>query len=102
MRKWWDNFSQIGPEYGYYPNASNTWLIVKEEKCDEAKEFIQGTGVAITSEGKIHLRSAIGSQSFMECYVKKKVSGWKREIERLSEIAKTQPQAAYAAFIHGW
>ena len=37
----------------------------------------------------------------MECYVKEKVSGWKREIEQLSEIAKTQPQAAYAALTHG-
>ena len=59
LRKWWDNLSQIGQ----YPNASKTWLIVKEGKCDEAKEFFQGPGVAITSEGKRHLGSAIGSQS---------------------------------------
>ena len=26
---------------------------------------------------------------------------WKREVERLSEIATTQPQAAYAALTHG-
>ena len=30
IKNWWDNISQIGPEYGYFPNASKTWLIVKE------------------------------------------------------------------------
>jgi hypothetical protein len=55
----------------------------------------------ITPEGKRHLRSAIGSCSFVECYVEGKVSEWKGELERLSEIATTQPQAAYAALTHG-
>ena len=34
-------------------------------------------------------------------YVKRKVSGWVHEVERLSSIAVTQPHAAYAAFTHG-
>ena len=32
---------------------------------------------------------------------KKKKSKWCSEVERLAEFAKTQPQAAYALFIHG-
>ena len=63
--------------------------------------MFQGTGVVITSDGKRHLGSAIGSHSFVECYVEEKISEWKRELEHLSEIAKTQPQAAYAALTHG-
>ena len=73
---------------------------MKKESEDHAKELFQGTGIAITSEGKRHLGSAIGSSTFVEWYVKEKISGWKKEIDRLSEIAKTQPQAAYAAFSH--
>lgn len=39
--------------------------------------------------------------SFVECYVQHKVSGWVKEVERLSSNAETQPHAAYAAFTHG-
>jgi len=101
IKNWWDNISQIGPEYGYFPNASKTWLIVKERNVEQAKQMFQGTGVVITPKGKRHLGSAIGSRSFVEYYVEGKVSEWKRELERLSEIARTQPQAAYAALTHG-
>ena len=30
LKTWWDNISELGPEYGYHPNASKTWLIVSE------------------------------------------------------------------------
>ena len=101
IKNWWDNISQIGPEYGYFPNASKTWLIVKERNLKQVKQLFQGTGVVITPEGKRHLGSAIGSHSFVESYVEGKVSEWKRELEHLSEIAMTQPQAAYATLTHG-
>ena len=41
--------------------------------------------------------------SFVECYVERKVSEWKEELECLSEIAMTQPQAMYkyAALTYG-
>ena len=74
LRKLRDNLSQIGPEYGYYPNASKTCVIVKEGKCDEAKNSFQRTGVAITSEGKRHLGSPIRSHSY-EYYVKEEITG---------------------------
>ena len=101
LKAWWDCISAIGPDYGYYPNASKTWLIVKEASLEEATALFQGTGVSITVEGKRHLGAAIGTSSFVENYVRRKVSGWVREVERLSRIATTQPHAAYAAFTHG-
>ena len=33
--------------------------------------------------------------------LRKKINEWCAEIEKLTEYAKTQPQAAYAAFCHG-
>ena len=56
----------------------------------------------ISQEGKRHLGSAIGTRSFVENYVEEKVSTWKEELERLSDIAMSQPQAAYAAFTYGF
>ena len=36
LREWWDCLINICPEYGYFPNASKAWLIVKEGYKDEA------------------------------------------------------------------
>ena len=101
LKAWWDRISAIGPDYGFYPNASKTWLIVKEANLEEATALFQGTGVSITVDGRRHLGAAIGTRSFVENYVQRKVSGWIREVERLSSIVTTQPHAAYAAFTHG-
>ena len=101
LRSWWDQLVDFGPTYGYHPNASKTWLIVKEEKFEEATTTFEGTGVSITQEGKRHLGAALGTIKFIESYVKNKVSEWVHEIEVLSTFAVTQPHAAYAAFTHG-
>ena len=33
LKLWWDRISAIGPDYGYHPNASKTWLIATIERC---------------------------------------------------------------------
>ena len=43
LRHWWDHLVQIGPDYGYYPNATNTWLTVKEEIFPLAQTILEGT-----------------------------------------------------------
>ena len=74
---------------------------MKEGHKDEAKALFEGTDVVITEEGKKYLGSAIGKPTFIESYVKTKVTSWVEELERLSSIAITQPHAAFAAFTHG-
>ena len=101
LREWWDRLTTIGPDYGYFPNALKTSLIVKEGYKDEAVAIFEGTQVVVTEEGKKYLGSAIGKQSFIESYVQQKVASWVDELERLSRMATTQPHAAFAAFTHG-
>ena len=36
LREWWDNIERYGPSFGYFPKASKYWLVVKEEKHEEA------------------------------------------------------------------
>ena len=55
----------------------------------------------VTVEGKQYLGAAVGTRSFVESYVSKKVKKWKSEIEKLSEIAKSQPHSAYTALTKG-
>jgi len=101
LKHWWDKMEEIGPDFGYYANATKSWLIVKEEHTARAAELFQGTDVQITNEGQRHLGAALGSRTFVETYVTGKVQEWVREIEQLAAIASSQPHAAYAALTHG-
>ena len=55
----------------------------------------------MTAGGRRHLGAVIGSVAFREEFVKKHVDEWIVEMKCLSEVAKTQPHAAYSAFVHG-
>ena len=96
---WWDRLVCLGPDYGYYPNAAKTCLIVKPTLLRQAKAIFHGSGVVITDSGK-RIGSAIGTPAFVEGFVQEKVATWVSKMEKLSEVAVTQPQAAYAAFMH--
>ena len=56
------------------------------------------TKINVITEGKRHLGVFIGSNAFRIKYVNEKVTEWCNELKVLSEYAKSQPQAAYAAF----
>ena len=55
----------------------------------------------ITVEGKRHLGAALGTNSYKSSYIDDKVGEWCSRLTKLSEIAQSQPHAAYAAYIHG-
>ena len=40
-------------------------------------------------------------RTFTEEYVRDKVKGWTKDIMDLAKVAKSQPHAAYAAYVHG-
>ena len=73
LRSWWDQLSTIEPQYGYHPNASETFLVVKNEYKDEAKTIFGDTTISVTTRGKRHLRAAVRSRDFAIKYVSRKV-----------------------------
>ena len=101
LRRWWDMLEGIGPNYGYFPNRSKTFIVVKPELVETANEIFQGTGISISTEERRYLGGAIGITSFRNQLIDQKVREWVEEIKTLSEIAKTEPHAAFAAFTHG-
>ena len=100
IRGWWERLQEIGPMYGYYPNASKSWLLVKEQHLHKATDIFRGTDVSITSEGRSVLGSPIGTCAFVDKFVDEKIAVWSNELMALSDIAVSQPHAAYAGFIH--
>ena len=102
LRKWWDNIESYGPSLGYYPKATKSWLIVKPHLLSEAKLIFQGTEINITAEGRKHLGGFVGTQEGEEQYASQKIDDLTKQIETLSEIAKSEPHCAYVVFIKGF
>ena len=96
LRAWWDKITRFGPEYGYYPNPAKTWLVVKEEHLEAARNTFGSSGIQVTTEGRqCTLGAPIGSKEFVEMALKRKVDACVTEVEKLALIAKTYPHAAY-------
>jgi len=52
IKRWWLNLIELGPKFGYYPQESKCWLIVKPKDADKAEERFGDTQISITMEGK--------------------------------------------------
>ena len=101
LRSWWNELAHHGPSFGYHPNASKTYLVIKQEYEEPAKEAFADTDVHMTTHGKRHLGAALGSKTFTEEYVNNKVQGWTKDIMNLADVASSPPHAAYATYVHG-
>ena len=101
IKVWWDLLSARGPAYGYFPNASKTWLLVKDSYEQKARKIFSGTNINITTEGRRLLGAAIGETKFVTEYMDQMVRRISRRVETLAKIAKAYPQAAYTGFTQG-
>ena len=101
LRNWWDKLQQEGPKYGYFVNSTKTKLLVKDQFLHIAHEFFDDTGISIVSDGATYLGGGIGTLTFIEENIRKKVLTWEEELRQLTKIAETQPHSAYAALTHG-
>ena len=99
IKDYWGKLTVLCPKYGYFPKASKSYLIVKEDKLGEARNVFNDSNVYITIEGKRHLGAVIGSNEYREEYLKDLVNDWNNQLVLLSSIAESQPQTAYSAFV---
>ena len=85
-----------------YVKPSKSWLILKTpDLLQHAENIFKDYPIKKTTTGKRHLGAALGTDEFKTSYIDEKVLEWCKRLMKLSEIAKTQPHAAYAAYIHG-
>ena len=47
LRLWWNDLVDMGPLFGYYPNASKTYLVVKPEHEETARDAFADTDVRL-------------------------------------------------------
>ena len=77
-------------------------LIVKDlTNLPAANAIFKDTGVQVKRDGDRHLGAVIGSEDYRDLYVKTKISSWIEDVKQLAEIAKEEPQIAYAACTKG-
>ena len=99
LKNWWRTLCMLRYKFGYYPDASKSWLIVREKAKQGAFTVFKDTAIKITTKGQRHLGAVIGSSKYKREYVQNKFDELINQIKLLSMIAKTEPQAAYACFI---
>ena len=64
LRNWWETLCRLGPKFGYFPEGSKSWLIVKGKGVQKAQSVFKDTNIKITTEGQRHLGAVIGSETF--------------------------------------
>ena len=99
IKDYWGKLTVLCRKYGYFPKASKSYLIVKQDKLREARNVFNDSNVYITIERKRHLGAVIGSNEYRQEYLKDLVNNWNNQLVLLSSIAESQPQAAYSAFV---
>ena len=82
-----------GPAFSYFPEPSKSFLVVDKQYTEEAHHIFDKYSITIV-EGKRFLRGFIGDGSEKDIYLKKKELEWVDKIEKLSFVAKTEPQCA--------
>ena len=100
LKLWWDQIMKYGPYIGYNIYQQKSLLIVKDEYYNEATQLFGDSQIHIISDGNRHLGAVIGDIECTTKYTSDKVDLWIKQLEQLIVIAKTQPHAAYSAFVN--
>ena len=105
IRDWFDCLLASGPKFGYFPEPKKCCLVVKESILLQARELFNDLEIKITTSSRF-LGGVVGDSSGQSSYVANKVRGWVNIVNERSNIASTQPQAAFSAFTksfqHEW
>ena len=89
LKLWWELLISEGEKYGYFVNASKSWLIAKNsDLLNHARVVFQNSDIKFTKEGKRHLGAAIGREEFRASYAKEKVNSWCEELIGVSMLKR--------------
>jgi hypothetical protein len=96
LREWFGLLMQEGPKYGYFPEPQKSYIVVHPSYVNEATSVFSDFGVKIVT-GQRFLGGFVGSEFDLEIWLNDKVKKWVEDVEKLSRVAKSEPQAAFVA-----
>ena len=82
------------------PNSWKTHIFTKPDHVQSVRDAFKNTDITIFKDGEGYLGGAIGSTSFIKLFMESKIKSWVNDIKTLSNVAKSQPHVAYAAYTH--
>ncbi|CEM39092.1 unnamed protein product [Vitrella brassicaformis CCMP3155] len=93
---WFRALRRIGPSYGYHPEAAKSFLVVKPELEQIARELFEPEGVQIVT-GKRFLGGYLGDEGRRAVFLGEKVEGWVHGVRAHASAACNFPHTAHAA-----
>ena len=87
IRIWWNTLCRMDTKFGYFPEGSKSWIIVRENAKERAQTIFHNTKIKITTDGQRHLGAVIGTANFKKNCMKEKINQWIRELRILRKIA---------------
>ena len=84
LHDWYEHLCKEGGKYGCHVNGSKSWLIVKSQEPASEAELVFRGEVNISTEGKCHLGSVIGSKNYKDQYCNENNSKRKEELIHLN------------------
>ena len=69
IKDYWSQLTSIGTKYGYFPKASKSYIMTKEDQLPSAIMLFDSSNANITVEGKRLLGAIAGSDSYKAEYV---------------------------------
>lgn len=98
IKLWFERLMKDGPALGYFPEPHKSYLVVSPEYQEKATELFGPLGVKVVL-GCRFLGGFIGEETAKKQYLNNKMMTWIELVNKLSIIAASQPQAAFAALL---
>ena len=97
IKSWLETLMNEGPKFGYYPEPTKSFLVVKESSRKKAEYLFKHLNINIVTSHRF-LGGIIGNEDEKNEYIKSKIDDWTDCIKKISKAAEKYPQSAYASF----
>ena len=74
IKIWWNMLYTLVPKFGYFPEGSKSYIIVRKNAKERAQTIFDNTKIKITTDGQRHLGAVIGIANFKQNYMKEKIN----------------------------
>ena len=86
-RNWWETLCRLGSKFGYFPEVSKSWLIVKEKVVQKAQSVFKYTNIKILLQRASHILVQLLGQKNSSKNILKKIDQWIKELRVFCKIA---------------